>query len=201
MSKTTFLSLAFTATFAAVPALGGEILYFTNGTSMEIESHVIEDGIIQVRLGGQAMMAFSVEQVERIETARGEVAPLDRNGGSNQMVPTPTAAVQHGSVPRNYRGGGGAAEGPEARGQEQEDVDVDKNGIAVFRPFGRDAGPARRQIGLTGRRELTQGRPNQSGVANRVGARKVLPPGQGRQQQQPVGLAARGGTGGQSEKK
>jgi len=185
--------LAFLALVAApAGAQEQEVIYFTNGTTMTIESHSIEDGMVQVGLGGQSFLAFPVEKVERIETAAGEVAiPREE---SNRMVPSPQqVGIVRGEVPGYKRRG--QWEGP-IGGRSSENVDVDAKGVAVFRPFPADAPAHKRQFGVAGRRELRNMRPannSTDGVIGTapLGTRYVLPsnaPGTGGQRRQPVGL-------------
>jgi len=185
--------LVFVALVAApAGAQEQEVIYFTNGTTMTVESHSIEDGMVQVGLGGQSFLAFPLEKVERIETATGEVA-IPRET-SNRMVPSPQhAGIVRGEVPGYKRRG--QWEGPVNAGSAQS-VDVDEKGMTVFRPFPVDAPAHKRQFGVTGRRELRNMNPSRSssdGVIGTapLGTRYVLPsktPGTGNQKRQPVAL-------------
>jgi hypothetical protein len=193
MLRKSLIPLALAAVaLCAAPALAQEqeVIYFTNGTTMTVESHTIEDGMVQVNLGGQSYMAFPMHQIDKIETAQGEVA-IPREG-ANRMVPSPSnAGVQRGVQPGHVRRGHWT--GVEA--QSSEDVDVDDKGVAVFRPFGTDAAANKRQFGVAGRRELRNTSPSRNPDdgfvgTSRVGARYVLPPKmQGGRTRQPTGLA------------
>lgn len=58
------------AGFAAlVPAVvrADQVVYFTNGTSMEIRSHKVDGAMIRVDLGGGSVLGFPNTMVERIE--------------------------------------------------------------------------------------------------------------------------------------
>jgi hypothetical protein len=169
---------------ASVPALAEEIVYFTNGSSMPVQSHSIEDGTIRLDLGNQAYVAFPVAQIDRIETAEGEV----RDSGSspaNQMV----RGVSTGSVPARHRRQwqGSNAGNQTSRGQGVET----HNGIAVYRPFANSPAPNKRRITtVAGGTRTPTSRPTANGVigTTQTGSRFTLPT-PGAQHKQPVALA------------
>lgn len=205
MSRKLLIPLVLAGALVAAPTLAEEIVHFTNGTTMAIESHSIEDGAVRVHLGGEGYLAFPLEQIEKIETAEGEV-PLPQPG-ANQMVnrPRTTAGIVHGTQPSRLRRGQWQSRTEE---DERDPVSVDKNGIAVYRPFGPNAAPNKRGIGLTGRRELQNRQParkttaTQKAGTTRVGARYVLPNNQtGDTKVQPVGVTMSGSRKSKSKKK
>ena len=169
---------------ASVPALAEEIVYFTNGSSMPVQSHSIEDGTIRLDLGNQAYVAFPVAQIDRIETAEGEV----RDSGSspaNQMV----GGVSTGSVPARHRRQwqGSNAGNQTSRGQAVET----HNGIAVYRPFANSPAPNKRRVTtVAGGTRTPTSRPTANGVigTTQIGSRFTLPT-PGTQHRQPVELS------------
>ncbi len=176
----------------AAPALaeGREVVYFTNGTTMTVDSHSIEEDQILVDLGGGSYMAFPSYQIDKIETATGEIA-IARDGVANRMVPN-RSTNQSGRVPsRKIRG---SWEGVN-HGLTNEAVTVDKRGVTVYRPFVN--GPANKaQFGVSGRRELRNmppARSSQNGEligTSRFGTRNVMPPkGKGALKRTLVGFA------------
>ena len=206
MSRKLLIPLVLAGALAAAPTLAEEIVHFTNGTTMVIESHSIEEGTVQVNLGGEGFLAFPLEQIEKIETATGE-APLPRPG-ANRMVnrPRATAGVVRGTQPSRLRRGQWQTPTKEAG---RDPVAVDRSGVAVYRPYGKDAPANKRGIGLTGRRELRNRPPSNTSTANemagttRVGARHVLPPGGGGdpKKAEPVGATMSGSRSSKSKKK
>jgi hypothetical protein len=190
----TTIGLTFLAA-AAGPTLAQEVVYFTNGTTLAVEAHEFEEGRVRVKLGGQSEMAFPLDQVERIETVQGAVALPGSN--PNRIV----AGAVRGEVPPHLRRG--SWEGPVPGGPADDRVGVDSKGVAVYRPFGADAAPNKRQFAVTGSRHLMnapQARSASGGVVgtSRVGGNYVLPPKMpGGRTKMPVGLSAKPGTGGQ----
>ena len=71
MSRKVLIPLSFVMVLLAVPAIAGEIIHFTNGTTMAIQSYTVLEDTVRVNLGGQAIMEFPREQIERIETTLG----------------------------------------------------------------------------------------------------------------------------------
>jgi hypothetical protein len=199
------IPLVLAGALVAAPTLAEEIVHFTNGTTMAVESHSIEDGNVRVNLGGQGFLAFPLEQIEKIETAEGE-APLPRPS-ANQIVDRPkaTAGIVRGTQPSRHRRGQWQTPTREA---DRDPVSVDRGGMAVYRPYGKDAPANKRGIGLTGRREL-QNRPPARGAsasenagATRVGARHILPGNKGGDTKvEPVGVTYSGSRSSKKEKK
>jgi hypothetical protein len=196
--------LTFALVLVGVPALAEEIIHFTNGTTMVIEAHEIDGDRVRVHLGDQAYLEFPAEQIEKIETATGEVA-MPRPT-ANRAVPRPTAeaGIIRGTVPSRMRRGQWQND---SSPPERDQVSVDGRGMTVFRPFGNNAPANKRKIGLTGRQELRLAGQNQSDTGHsgttRVGARHVLPPkgSDAAVRPSPIGLAARGGSAPPPKKK
>ena len=190
MTRKGFVSLAVLVVGVTLPAWANEIVYFKNGTAMEVETYSVTDGQVKVKLSGNAMMAFPVEQIDRIETQDGNVAPLNRPE-ANRMVPSTTAGTVQGIVPSQYRRDSWAGD---QRGVDDK-LDTDENGMAVTRPFGKDA-ENKRKLGVVGgtRGVGAQLRGSRAGAANaaRIGTRYALPPKQsGAPRKQPTGMAAK----------
>jgi hypothetical protein len=100
-----FARLSFVAALGclvAAPSRADEILFFANGTTMPIKSHLIKDGMIHVDLGAKASMAFPASAVDRIEMSG---RPVYTTGGktANQAVP---GAPFGGSTEQDGRAGG-----------------------------------------------------------------------------------------------
>ena len=69
MRRNLLLSLAFLGLAFPGAVVAEEIVYFTNGTTMAIISHKVENEMVHVDLGSDAFMAFPEYMVERIEKA------------------------------------------------------------------------------------------------------------------------------------
>ena len=124
---------------ASVPALADEIVYFTNGTSMPVESYSIEDGTIRLDLGDQAYVAFPVAQIDRIETTEGEVRNPDLQPANRMVGGGPT-----GSVPARYRRQSQGRNSGNRRSTGEAEVET-RNGIAVYRPYANSPAANKRQ--------------------------------------------------------
>jgi hypothetical protein len=187
----------------AFPAMAEEVIHFTNGTSMAIQSHTVEEGALRVRLSTDAIMAFPLDQVDHIETTDGVVTVMPEPG-ANRMVPGSSSGYRSSSVggtartvlPSRHRGrawDGGVRE-------ENPSIGTAKNGLAVFKPFANGP-PNRRGFGLTGRRELyagsnAGGRPGLA-QTTQIGGRHVLNTKQSNTKAQVIGI----GTGSRAAKK
>ena len=191
-------SLAFAAVvllLAGVVVAEDEIIYFTNGTTMAVESHSIEEDTVRVDLGGQAIMEFPLEQIEKIETAAGEV-PIPPPG-ANRMVSRPgtKAEIVTGSVPSRMRRGQWRDRNPRSGA---EDAAVGRGRSVGYHPFGPNASKSKQGIVVTGRQRPSEAASNgnlSGGLVGttRIGKRYTLPPGQdGGVRRQPSGVMARG---------
>ena len=174
------------------PAAAEEIIYFTNGSEMVVVSHTVEDGMIKVDLGNDSEMAFPLEQVDRIEAADTGMV-IDTDSISNRIVsPANTRPVQ-GSVPSRY------ADRKRTSAPRTNDVDVDENGVAVWRPFANSKHPGKRKIGAAGNSRVFM--PNGDGE-RRVGTRTVITPGGNSTSRRPtpVGLTPKRASSSPSDK-
>lgn len=54
------------AALLTAPVVAGEIIHFTGGTTMEVQGHHVEEGMIHVDLGGGSSIAFPVSMIEEI---------------------------------------------------------------------------------------------------------------------------------------
>ncbi|HEX6852667.1 MAG TPA: hypothetical protein VF139_14825 [Candidatus Polarisedimenticolaceae bacterium] len=63
-----------------------QVVYFTNGTSMEVRSHNVDGTMIRVDLGGGAVVGFPRAMVERIEDRGKSVYTNPSFSPSNQAV-------------------------------------------------------------------------------------------------------------------
>lgn len=74
---------------AAAAVRADEIVYFTNGTYMRIQTHEVQGDMVRVRLDGSASLAFPSRQVEKIEGAYGVVYGGTRSQiHANQALPS-----------------------------------------------------------------------------------------------------------------
>ena len=92
------------AALLAMPAAAGEIIHFTSGTTMEIQSHLVEDGMIHVDLGGGSGLAFPVSVVESITRSGSSVFNPNVRRSSQANV-----ASSSGSRGGARRSGGGSS--------------------------------------------------------------------------------------------
>jgi hypothetical protein len=90
MRRLTYFTLALVLVGLSGASLADEVVTFTNGTSMPVRSHYVEDGMLHVDLGGNAFLAFPEDMVESIEVD-GEIHlppsdPMLRSGGGKLML-------------------------------------------------------------------------------------------------------------------
>ena len=192
MRRKSLIILVFAVAVVTGPALAQEIIYFTNGTSMPVRSHEIEDNIIYVVLDGSASLAFPMDQVDRIETAEGQLFQ-HHESPTNQMVRPLTRAGQvSGSLPSRMRRG--QWEGTKNR---RSGVDTDALGVAVTRPAGTAWGANRRRLKNSGDRSILGQAPaadSSEGVigTTRYGNKFLMPSQDVRKRHTPIGLTAGG---------
>jgi hypothetical protein len=138
---------------ASTPALADEIVYFTNGTSMVIETHAVDDTtqILRVQLAGAGMMEFPFEQVSKIEDAQGVVSIPGQS--TNVVVRGRNTHRIEASRPARHRRE--SWELTLASKGLSDDVTV-ANGLLVTRPYGNDAAPNKRKLLVTGSRGARQ---------------------------------------------
>lgn len=149
---------------AAGAAFAGEIVHFTNGTSLPIKTHEVQDGMIHVDLGSNAVIAFPAAQVDRITRDGADVYLRDGGSPANVSVPSPggqgNARSQFvvssppmtgaGDVPSSVRrrasGGGGDSlpYGWQARGGAADGE------VGTMRPLPNHPNRAARRLSVTG---------------------------------------------------
>jgi hypothetical protein len=78
--------LAGIAALAPAAVRADQVVYFTNGTSMEVRGHTLEGTMIRVDLGGGAVVGFPRNMVERIEDRGRSVYTNPAFKPSNQAV-------------------------------------------------------------------------------------------------------------------
>jgi hypothetical protein len=196
--KTLILSLAI-AVFAALPAVAGEIVHFKDGTTMGVESHLSRDGVVRVNLGAQSFMAFPMDRIARIVTTEGRVLLDENNASANQMLARPRAVASTINGGKSARQRRGSWEGELSNTETDTSRGVDKNGLAVFLPYGSGAASNKRGVGAVGRRELLNAAPvssKKSGIigTRQLGSRHILPAGKANTpatRPMPMGLTAR----------
>lgn len=91
------------AALLTAPVVAGEIIRFTGGTTMEIQGHLVEDGMIHVDLGGGSSMAFPVSMIE-------EITRSGSNVYNANMMRRP-ANVISGTGFQGVRSGGNSGQG------------------------------------------------------------------------------------------
>ncbi len=140
MRKLGLFALAL-ALFAA-PALAEEVIYFTNGSSMPILDHIVEEEMVKVDLGEAGFMAFPMTQVDRIEKAGREV--YQNPSRANQMFAKPKGSG--GSEPVYGRRPSAFVAGKKPgvhnmRPDQPRDPNIttDANGLTVYSPLGEPA--------------------------------------------------------------
>jgi hypothetical protein len=71
-----------------------QVVYFTNGTSMEVRGHTLDGAMIRVDLGGGAVVGFPQVMVERIEDRGKSVYTNPAFRPANQAVAGSTGATR-----------------------------------------------------------------------------------------------------------
>jgi hypothetical protein len=178
--KSTVLALAACAlatAFLGTAARADEILYFTNGTSMPVISHEVDGETIRVMLNGDSSMTFSMDQVDRIEDAKGAVVSSHKS--FNQAVPArPDGGTQSGSAPSRFKRG--QWESPDVANDRNTQVETDERGLAVTRPNGNSSNAAQRKMASAGSRSIFNQPPitsRRDGIigTTRMGNKNVIP--------------------------
>ena len=90
------------AALLAAPAAAGEIIHFTSGTTLEIQGHIVEDGMIHVDLGGGSGIAFPVSMVDNITRSGSSV--LNPNVRQGRQANVASSGGSRGGT----RSGGGS---------------------------------------------------------------------------------------------
>ncbi len=138
MRKLGLFALAL-ALFAA-PALAEEVIYFTNGSSMPILDHIVEEEMVKVDLGEAGFMAFPMTQVDRIEKAGREV--YQNPSRANQMFAKPKGSggdePVYGRRPAAFVAGKKPGVNSMQRNRDNPNPNItkDANGLAVYSPLG-----------------------------------------------------------------
>jgi len=183
MQRKYWISSLLLLALASLPTLAEEIVYFTNGTSMPVESYEVEDGMIRLDLGDQAYVAFPVDQIDRIETAEG-VTRSSASIRANKIV----ASAPGGVLPAHRR----QVRTLDRRKNPAAAIERDRNGIAVHRPYGLNAPPNKRQFTTVGG---GNGRPTSTATEGGVigttplGARFSISTAESRKKKQPVSVS------------
>jgi hypothetical protein len=145
-------------------SLAAEVIYFTNGSSIPVRSHFVEDGMLHVDLGDNAFLAFPEEMVEKIEID-GEIhlPPSDpgaRNGGSPLMLAA-GGALGSNDAPAV------AAVQRQHRSERTSSLEKDEHGQPVIRPLASDSHPGKSRLAVAGTRDVTDAMTQQSTQAER----------------------------------
>ena len=133
-----------------VPSFADEVVHFTNGSTMAVRSHEVEEGTITVEIGKDSYMSFPMSLVERIEKSGRAVFNAD--GTSNRMVDTPRNVSMTGIRPPRHR------DGVQRRQESDGDADVDPNpdlvttsgGLTAYRPEAKSGHKAKSEVRFTG---------------------------------------------------
>lgn len=145
----------------ALPSAAEEIVYFTNGQSIPIRSHEIVDGMVQMDLGDNSMLAFPEFTIDRIEIASQDVLLRPSYGtASNRRVPSPqgTFPVQGAARPWVRK------EIPTDHSKASPVETDPRTGLAFYRPKGHSAAPNRHRIGVTGNMKVFGDNPTRQGT-------------------------------------
>jgi hypothetical protein len=152
-----------TAALLATPAAAGEIIHFTSGTTMEIQGHQVEEGMIHVDLGGGSGIAFPVSMVEKITNSGNSVYnPNVRRSGQSNVA---SSSGFRGSTRSGGSSGGaftgssrstntGRGSGASAASAALEKLNAMENGAdrsigqGVVYPLSNHPNRAARQIGV-----------------------------------------------------
>jgi len=175
---------------AASAAFAEEILHFSNGLTLAIRSHVIEDGMIHVDLGGNGLIAFPAAQVERITKAGRDVylppsfamanvaTSGERSGG---RVKVQVAALSTGSPVYGSDSAGGSSSRRASSSPKGDDIEALLNTALGIRAAQQRAGtgtavafpehPNRsmRQLRVAGRGDAYRGADAQNGLVGSLG--------------------------------
>ncbi|MBD3868318.1 MAG: hypothetical protein IFK94_09350 [Acidobacteria bacterium] len=141
------------AALLAAPAAAGEIIHFTSGTTLEIQGHIVEDGMIHVDLGGGSGIAFPVSMVDNITRSgssvfnpnvqRGRQANVASSGGSGGVYIASSGSSNTG------RGSGASAASAALEKLNAMENGSDRGvGQGVVYPLANHPNRAARQIGV-----------------------------------------------------
>jgi hypothetical protein len=185
----TALSLALLI-LSAAPALAEEIIYFTNGKTMAIRGHNVEDGMIHVDLGNDGFIAFPESKVERIVEAGQNVylapsyskANVSNGRYDGDIKVKPAAPVRFpvnggSSVSSKFDSKKGLTvqQAPGSNWQELNPVQRGLHDIHTMYPMANSVNAAARRMGVVGRTSIRQG-PNQGGLigAEGYGGKQII---------------------------
>ena len=146
------------ALLLAVPAVAGEIIHFTSGTTMAIEGHLVKDDMIHVDLGGGSGLAFPVSMVENITRSGHSVYNPDmQRGHANVASSSSFQGVTHSggaSFSSSRSGNSGRGSGVAAAAAALDKLNEMQNGAdrgvgeGVIYPLTNHPNRAARQIGV-----------------------------------------------------
>jgi hypothetical protein len=152
------------------PVLAEEVVHFSNGTTMAILDHTVEEGMIHVRLGADSRIAFPADSVDRITKAGKDVfdgSGIEGGARKNKMVDgpantTPVIDTRVSGRPMSHQIRGRWI------GNEVKDnphvVRDPKSGIAAWKPFPHSEHPGLAARQATGRLDMLNAGPP-AGVA------------------------------------
>ena len=168
ITRASLLSIAIGALALTLvaPTFAEEIIYFKSGRSMPIASHRIEEGMVYVDLGEDRTLAFPEQVVERIESARDNVAlKQSMNPYGKRRVPSPDGSYPVvGERKRSVRDVIPVNE-PNAT-----PVEVDpKSGLATYRPAGKAEGANKRRLQVAGNTRAMSGQVQRGGGGRYAG--------------------------------
>lgn len=168
------------------PAVADEIVYFTNGTSMTVAGHEIDEGVIRLDLGDQAFVAFPIEQIDKIETTDG----ITHNANeirANRIAPGSGSSAH---VPARHRRQWQGHASSQRRLGAESGVERDRNGVAVYYPYANSPSLGKRQFSvLASPNRNPTGSAAGGGIVGTVpvGTRSALP-SPGSKHRRPIGI-------------
>jgi hypothetical protein len=130
--------------------------------------------MIHVDLGSDSSIAFPLTMVDKIEVAGKHVMLKPGSSLGNRMISGSgsQSSANHpvqGQVPSRYSKSDRIL--PVQRAADDPKVDVEPNGVAVYRPFGDSKQVGKRRVGAAGHQRVTMGSPTIN--EGRPGTRRV----------------------------
>lgn len=152
--------LGLIAVSLAIPCSAEEVVTFKSGQSMPIVSHTIEDGMVHVDLGDNALVAFPVSLIDSIVVAGKNVMIKQSYGtGSNRRTPT-----TQGSYPVTGHEQRPKRDFIAEENTEPSPIEIDEQtGMAIYRPMGNSSAINKRRVGVTGNMRVLADNPVEQG--------------------------------------
>ena len=129
---------------ATLPASMGEVIYFTNGTTMEAASVEYTEGMIHVILDEDAKFAFPSYLVERVEKSDAKAGIRGRGSRGRKSTRSNVSSASGRVSPR------AATTRPSGNAIPRGKIETGDDGLTTERPFADSKHPGRSQLRLTG---------------------------------------------------